>query len=624
MSPFTSLFSKLFYFEKYVLKSLLRVIILFYLLIFSFEDSESFGSDVKFKEEVLFKNTENELSIFHISGNEDGKTMLIIGGMHNEPGGYLTADKYVDISLEKGNLIIIPRANFNTIIHNDRIIGGDMNRTFARDGQPRNFYEVIVEKIKQLMSKSDIVLNLHEGSGFYIETYIDKLRNPKRYGQSIIADSDVYFSKKNNHYIYLEEIAKKIIDAVNNKIESKKYHFRFNNHRTSEEESLHKEQRLSATYYALTNHEIPAFGLEISKELPNIELKIKYLCLVINEFMKEYDIIPEYPGSNIEKPVFRFINVSINNHINLSLKNNETFYINPGDEVEITHIETNHDRGIYADIKGYGNTQDFNNKIKIYKDTDIIIGKDHFQCGTVYIAVKNTKQDNEISSKEDYFLISINDKLKKVFPDEEINIIKGDKIKVIDISQSLKTFGKTSVNFYGYQAQDRSAEDRGYIINTQSDLLPYYSVNKKGKKYEIRIEDRKRKKLQILKKIYVNILEPKLEYIVLIINGNKKVWFYDNEILNVTYNDYIKIIDLKTNLQYINQGVKVNFYGFVGKGDTNDMNIDIKLGDNLLKKYSVSGKGERYEIRISMENYELGRIYVDVSPKNVTKLDIGN
>ncbi len=110
----------------------------------------------------------------------------------------------------------------------------------------------------------------------------------------------------------------------------------------------------------------------------------------------------------------------------------------------------------------------------------------------------------------------------------------------------------------------------------------------------------------------------------MIINGNKKVWFYDNEILNVTYNDYIKIIDLKTNLQYINQGVKVNFYGFVGKGDTNDMNIDIKLGDNLLKKYSVSGKGERYEIRISMENYELGRIYVDVSPKNVTKMDIGN
>ncbi len=621
---FTSFFSNLLYLEKNILKIPSRFVVLYLLLIFPFIDSLLSGSNAEFKREALFENTEYELNIYHIYGREDGKTMLIIGGMHNEPGGYLTADKYVNISLEKGNLIVVPRANFNTIIHNDRAAGGDMNRKFAQNGKPTDYYEVIVEKIKQLMSDSDIVLNLHEGSGFYIETYVDKLRNPKRYGQSIIADSDKYFSKKNNNYIYLEEIARKILESVNSEIENKKYHFRFNNHRTSDEKTLHKEQRLSATYYALTNLEIPAFGLEVSKELPNIEIKVKYLSQVINEFMKEFDIIPEYPGSNIDNPVLKFLNVLVNNEMSLSLKNNETFYVNPGDEIEITHIETNYDRGIYADIKGYGNAQDFAKKFKVYKDAVIIIGKDYTQCGNVYMALKKGKQDDEISTSEDYFLISINNRLKKIFSNEEINVIKGDIIKIVDISPSLKRFGNVKVNFYGYVAPDKSAEDRGYSINTKNDLLPNYSVNKKGKKYEIRVEDWKGGNLKILKKINVNILEPKLEYIALIVNGNKKLWFYDNEVINLSHNDYIRIIDVKTNLSNNEDyGVKVNFYGFVGRGDAKDMNMNITF-DSLLKEYSIAGKGERYEIRISIGNYVFGKIYVDISPKNVTKLDILN
>ena len=39
--------------------------------------------------------------------------MLIIGGIQgDEPGGFLSADSYADIKLDKGNLIVIPRTNF--------------------------------------------------------------------------------------------------------------------------------------------------------------------------------------------------------------------------------------------------------------------------------------------------------------------------------------------------------------------------------------------------------------------------------------------------------------------------------------------------------------------------------
>ena len=620
-------FLNLFCLKKNIGKISLKAIfnILLFLIIFSGSDLILFGSGERFKRDVLFENTEYETNIYRIYGSQKGNTMLIIGGMHNEPGGYLTADKYVDISLEKGNLIVVPRANFGTIVQDQRGINGDMNRKFAQNKKPRDYDEIIVEKIKQLMAESDVVLNLHEGSGFYIETYVDKLRNPMRFGQSIIADDDVYYSnKKNNYIINLEELAKEILNTVNKKINDERYYFRFNNHRTSEEDSPHKEQRLSATYYALTNLEIPAFGIEVSQELPNIEMKIKHMSWVINEFMSKFSIIPEYPGADIDEPVLKFINISINGQIPISLKNEETFYVNPGDEIEITYVKTNYDRGVSVDLEGYGGIQDFKKRFKVYKNARIDVKKDKYDCGSVYMVLKIEikEKTNEISLGEDYFLIDINNRRLVVFPEEEINVVKGDEIKIIDISPSLKSYGTISVNFYGYEPPDKSAEDRGYIINTQKDLLPFYSLDKKGEKYEIRIERRNRGFLEKFEKVYVTIIEPKLEYIVLISNEDKKLWFYDGEVLKVSYNNCVKIVDVKTNIPSDDEfGVKVNFYGFVGREDGNDMNMEIRLDESLLKNYSVSGKGERYEIRVSRGNNIFGKIYVDLSPENITKVD---
>ena len=619
-------FLNLFRLKKNIGKNPSKAIfnILLFLIIFSVSDLILFGSGERFKRDVLFENTEYEFNIYHIYGSQKGNTMLIIGGMHNEPGGYLTADKYVDISLEKGNLIVVPRANFGTIVQDQRGINGDMNRKFAQNKKPRDYGEVIVENIKQLMAESDVVLNLHEGSGFYIETYIDKLRNPMRFGQSIIADSDIYYSNKKNNIINLEKLAKEILNTVNKKIKDERYYFRFNNHRTSEEDSPHKEQRLSATYYALTNLEIPAFGIEVSQELPNMEMKIKHMSWVINEFMSEFNIIPEYPGVYIDKPVLKFINVSINNQFPISLKNNETFYVNPGDEIEITYVETNYNRGISVDIEGYGGIQDFKKRFKVYKNARIDVKKDKYDCGVVYMVSSREikEKTDKISLGEDYFLIDVNNNRLVVFPEEEINVVKGDEIKIIDISPSLKSHGNISVNFYGYEPPDKSAEDRGYIINTQKDLLPFYSLDKKGEKYEIRIERRESGFLEIFERVYINVIEPKLEYIVLISNEDEKLWFYDGEVLKASYNDCVKIVDVKTNIPSDDEfGVRVNFYGFVGRGDGNDMNMEIRLDDNILKSYSVSEKGERYEIRISRGNNIFGKIYVDLSLENVTKVD---
>src|SRR3990167_213274 len=185
--------------------------------------------------EVYFKDTDYELHIYKIHGTEPGKTLMIIGGIQgDEPGGYLSADLYADMALRKGNLIVVPRANFFSIIEHKRAINWDMNRRFIAINSKEYYEDKIVEILKGLMAQSDYLLNLHEGSGFFRETWESNLKNPLRFGQSIIADTDIYFSKEIGKEILLGDIARKIAHQVNEKIDNPEYHFRFNNHKTFE------------------------------------------------------------------------------------------------------------------------------------------------------------------------------------------------------------------------------------------------------------------------------------------------------------------------------------------------------------------------------------------------------
>ena len=195
---------------KGILFSLMLSFTLLSLVPFSSSESK-----LPYDHEVYFRSTPYELNVYRIQGTQPGKALLIIGGIHNEPGGYLTADHYVDMRLEKGTLIVVPRANFQTIIQDKRGIGGDMNRKF-KDGKPdKNFESKIVEILKGLIAESDILLNLHEGSGFFREKYLSTRKNPRRFGQSIIADTDVFHDERTGKTLYLKTIAAEVVRNVN-------------------------------------------------------------------------------------------------------------------------------------------------------------------------------------------------------------------------------------------------------------------------------------------------------------------------------------------------------------------------------------------------------------------------
>ncbi|MDO9514865.1 MAG: M99 family carboxypeptidase catalytic domain-containing protein [Syntrophales bacterium] len=164
--------------------------------------------------ETFFQNTDYELNVYRINGKLPGKTLLIIGGIQgDEPGGFLSADLYADMELVRGNLIVVPRANFYSIILNKRQINEDMNRKFS--GSSRENYEAqVVSILKRLITESNCLLNLHDGSGFYRDIWQSEMKNPARYGQSIIVDCEGYKDLAGNE-IPLGKMAKIAISKIN-------------------------------------------------------------------------------------------------------------------------------------------------------------------------------------------------------------------------------------------------------------------------------------------------------------------------------------------------------------------------------------------------------------------------
>jgi hypothetical protein len=296
-----------------------------------------------FEHNVYFEKTDFELHIFKIHGRNPGPTLMIIGGIQgDEPGSYISADMYADVKLKKGNLIVVPRANFRSIMENKRQINQDMNVRFY-NSKAQMYEDKVVAILRELIAESDFLLNLHEGSGFYNSSYIDDMNNPNRFGQCIIADTDVYLSPKYNKELRLEDMAQKVIDEVNDDIEDPQYKFKFSDHRTATDQTTHKTQRESATFYALYTVGIPAFGVEASKEIKDLNLKVKMISAVINAFMDNLGIKRD-SYVDLMPPTLKYMLVKVNGE-NRIISRGDTLYVPRKASIEIDQLSTGHKCG---------------------------------------------------------------------------------------------------------------------------------------------------------------------------------------------------------------------------------------------------------------------------------------
>jgi len=489
--------------------------------LFLFSVTASSAANHQSLHDVYLANTEHELHVFRIYGKKPGKTLMLMGGIQgDEPGGYLTADLYADINLQQGNLIVVPRANFYSILLNQRDgLTGDMNRKFGeKEEKTKNTEQEIVSILKKLIGEADCFLNLHEGSGFFNSEWISDSENPGRYGQSIIFDAQTYFSKNNQQTIDLENLALRVINRVNPQIDNERYHFRLNNHDTIAQDTKHKEQRKSASYFALTQVNIPAFGVETSKSIKSNSEKVSLQKLVINSFMEEFGIIPDTPGLHHEKTEIDYVLIKINGGLPYAVPNGSKIQIESGDEVIITDIIANFDRGLAADFLDMGSYNDTKLPFRIAQPTKIVIRKDAETCGwvdidihpdvqgvaTVDTVAKPGKPENlkvnaapqslskpAISLDQlhtEKLILNVDGKLMFVNEGQEI-VVPRDKALILRGVQSniSRLDNQIFANLRGFSPPKATNDgnDFNYSVYPEQDLWVRYSEGKAGIRYPI-------------------------------------------------------------------------------------------------------------------------------------------
>lgn len=155
---------------------------------------------------ALMSSTEYETNVRVYDSGRSGPTTVVVGGIHgNEPAGYSAAEQIASWQVDRGTLVVIPRANEVAIRANSRYNdNGDLNRQFPPlSGTPRTalaraLWDEIVDH------NPDWVFDLHSargiwqsGDGSVGQALFPTWTSPARdYGENAIADlnSEVGFT----------------------------------------------------------------------------------------------------------------------------------------------------------------------------------------------------------------------------------------------------------------------------------------------------------------------------------------------------------------------------------------------------------------------------------------------
>lgn len=224
-----------------------------------------------------------DFNIYKFESSPNEPVLLIMSGIQgDEPGAFnATSILIKHYKITRGSLWVVPNLNQHSILKNNRGIYGDMNRKFAYLA-PSDPEYAIIQRIKGLIldSRVEKILHLHDGSGFYRETYINAMLNQNRWGNCSIIDQDTLFTANDlNHNIT------QMIDYINENLLDEIHRYRIRNTRTAQGDD---EQIKSLTYFATLNKKM-AFANEASKNLP-LKKRVYYHLLAIEGMLQNSDI----------------------------------------------------------------------------------------------------------------------------------------------------------------------------------------------------------------------------------------------------------------------------------------------------------------------------------------------
>lgn len=389
----------------------------------------------------------------HESLNNNGPTLLVIGGIHgNEPGSYFAAailSKYYTI--QKGSLWVIPNLNHESIAKNSRGINGDMNRKFA-DIDPKDPDYAIVQEIKSIIADPsvDLILNLHDGHGFYRKEYKNTIFNPGAWGQTCVIDQT---SLDSDHmYKDLNKIAEAVRNELNDGLIQDYHCFDIRNTNTRFDDEAMKH---SLTYFAINNNK-PAFAIETSKNLPTLHEKVFYQLRAIEAYMRimgiSYKRSFELTAENLISLLQKNESVTINHTLMLNLENSKK-------ELGFVPLNTSQ------------NTFDFSHPLGIAiknKDKfDLFIGNNK--------VVTLTPSFHETIECNDKIQIEVDRNQKTITFSTEFFV--NDDFKVIIQDKGMR------LNVIGYSAKGKN--DEANVNISINDLDPKYSIDKDHKVYRL-------------------------------------------------------------------------------------------------------------------------------------------
>ena len=404
---------------------------------------------------LLFQTLSHaKINLIKKENPDSNTTLLVIGGIHgNEPGGYFSpAILATHYKILSKNLWIIPNLNEASIIANKRGIHGDMNRKFAAISKNDKDKTIINEIKKIILSKKvSLILNLHDGHGFYRKKEENRIYNPKAWGQTCVIDQCKLY--RNSQFGELNDIALQVKNSVNKELLHKHHIFNVKNTQTKYKD---KQMQLSLTYFAV-KHNKPAFAIETSKNLPTLSQKVFYQLRAIEGFMKimhiKYSRDFNLTQKNITKIIKDYGTLEINHNILLNL-------------CDIKKSLS------YIPIKSKSNKFNFSNPLGAVK-------KNRFGAYDIYIGNKKVT-----TLEPQYFKMSNScPVLYKIEADGKlISLPKASEFHINDDFKIIK--GKNfRVNVIGYHSKNR--KDESAILISRKDLRTRYAVDRANTTYRI-------------------------------------------------------------------------------------------------------------------------------------------
>lgn len=130
----------------------------------SAQDSDTVDRD----EHVILGGTQYETNVYTVSSPNEGRTVLIFGGVHgNELGGIDAAHLATEYTINRGTLVVIPEANKAAVDRgNNHGPEGDLNRQFPVGAAPTT--EVAQGLWNELLTVDpDMILDMHTSTTLF-------------------------------------------------------------------------------------------------------------------------------------------------------------------------------------------------------------------------------------------------------------------------------------------------------------------------------------------------------------------------------------------------------------------------------------------------------------------------